>query len=332
MGVVADNGARIRAVMTNYDLCFAWNWEYDLDFFLLLEKSLLSHDLTLLQITPDLLPSILMSLAENEVSFRACFDRASDSDRRFTSVIEWACRHNVYRINRFEQASLAWNKAAMHRAVSAALCTPYTIIIPAYDEDPLLPSIDLRSLGLGFVMKPAHGGGGDGVVMNVHSMDEVLTIRKEYSDDQYLLQSRIVPVQLGSRPAWFRVIYCFGRQFLFWWYPGTFYDPVSHSGEEKFDLKFLRRVIDTIAGICGLDVFSSEIALIPDGRFVVIDYVNDPIDLRLQSKTGQGVPDNVICEIAEILATRVRDYLYSSQHSAMIAPLGARSGISASRM
>lgn len=318
--------------MTNYDLCFAWNWEYDWNFVLLLERVFHSHELTLLQVTPDLLPSRLLAFAENEISFRALFDRASDSDRRFTPVIEWACRHNAYCINRFEKAYLAWDKAAMHRAVSVALCTPYTIVIPAYDEESPLGFVDLQSLGPGFVMKPAHGGGGDGVVMNVHSMEEVLTIRKEYPDDQYVLQSRIVPVQLGSKPAWFRVIYCFGRQFLFWWYPGTFYDSVMHSEEENFNLKPLRSITDTLARICGLEFFSSEIALIPDGRFVVIDYVNDPIDLRLQSKTPEGVPDNVICEIAEILARRVRDCLYSSQDSAMAAPFGARSGISASNM
>jgi hypothetical protein len=42
--------------------------------------------------------------------------------------------------------------------------------------------------------------------------------------------------------------------------------------------------------------------LTPDGRFVIVDYVNDPIDLRLQSKTFDGVPDDIVRDITETLA------------------------------
>jgi hypothetical protein len=49
-------------------------------------------------------------------------------------------------------------------------------------------------------------------------------------------------------------------------------------------------------------LFSTEITLTPDGRFVIVDYVNDPIDLRLQSKTFDGVPDDIVEDITERLA------------------------------
>ncbi len=52
-----------------------------------------------------------------------------------------------------------------------------------------------------------------------------------------------------------------------------------------------------------MDLFSSEIALVPDGRFIVVDYVNDPLDLRLQSQTPEGVPDAIVRAIAERLLT-----------------------------
>jgi hypothetical protein len=48
-------------------------------------------------------------------------------------------------------------------------------------------------------------------------------------------------------------------------------------------------------------LFSTEIAITSDSRFVVVDYVNDPIDLRLQSKTFDGVPDDIVEDITERL-------------------------------
>ena len=44
--------------------------------------------------------------------------------------------------------------------------------------------------------------------------------------------------------------------------------------------------------ICKLDWFSTEIALTLE-EFVVVDYVNDGIDTRVQSKAVDGVPDEV---------------------------------------
>jgi hypothetical protein len=49
-------------------------------------------------------------------------------------------------------------------------------------------------------------------------------------------------------------------------------------------------------------LFSTEITLTPDGRFVIVDYVNDPIDLRLQSKAFDGVPNDIVRDITERLA------------------------------
>jgi hypothetical protein len=78
---------------------------------------------------------------------------------------------------------------------------------------------------------------------------------------------------------------------------------VSETAEALYRLAPLREVTATIAAACGLELFSTEIALVADGRFVVVDYVNDPIDLRLQSRTAQGVPDVLVHLIAENLVT-----------------------------
>jgi len=65
----------------------------------------------------------------------------------------------------------------------------------------------------------------------------------------------------------------------------------------QFELIPLRQVTEKIAGVCKLDWFSTEIAFTQDDKFVVVDYVNDSIDTRIQSKAIDGVPDEVMKQI-----------------------------------
>ncbi len=287
--------------MTQYDFCLAWNWEYDADFVALLEEVCCSQGLSLLQITPETLAEGLRALAGDEIGFRVLFDRASDSDPRFISLAKWARNHHAYRINRYELASRAWDKAAMHAALTTCLSTPDVIVIPSFDEQPSIAPLDLSPLGDTFSIKPVHGGGGEGVVLHATSMDQVLVARQEFPSDRYLLQAHVAPVQLGSHPAWFRVVQCTGKAYLFWWGLETNYEPVSAEEEADYALGRLRRMAASIAEICGLELFSTEIAITASGRFVVVDYVNDPVDLRLQSKTPQGIPNDAARDIAERL-------------------------------
>lgn len=204
----------------------------------------------------------------------------------------------------------------MHQAISIFMRTPYTIILPPYDEQPILPKIDLDSLGPSFSIKPAYGGGGDGVVIKATSLSQVLVTRKEYPAQEYLLQSHIVPVQLGSRPAWFRVMYCVGQIYPCWWDMHTHvYTSITLTEEKDYSLTPLRDIAASIACICGLDLFSTEITLASGGHFVVVDYVNEPIDLRLQSKTFDGVPDNIVHDITELLAESLSTHFLSKAAS-----------------
>ncbi len=63
-----------------------------------------------------------------------------------------------------------------------------------------------------------------------------------------------------------------------------------------------REVARRIAEVCRLDLFSTEIALTATGQLLVVDYVNDPIDLRIKSRAKDGVPDEVVEDIAARIA------------------------------
>jgi hypothetical protein len=84
------------------------------------------------------------------------------------------------------------------------------------------------------------------------------------------------------------------------------YAVLTPDEEKLFELERLREVTERIARVCKLDWFSTEIALTSEGKLVVVDYVNDGIDTRLQSKAVDGMPDEVMKKITEGLVRLVK--------------------------
>ena len=135
--------------MEHFDFCIAWNWEHDADFVAMMDIACQRRGLSISQITPDNLLEISRRFVNNELSFRGFLDRASDTDERFLSVLKWAEHHSAFRINPQELARHTWNKASTHLAlIDAGLYTPYSIILPSYNEQLVLSPIDLSPVKL----------------------------------------------------------------------------------------------------------------------------------------------------------------------------------------
>jgi hypothetical protein len=290
--------------MRTFDLCLAWTWEFDADFVALLDSACRARWRSLLQITPANLDVTLARLTSGEIRFHTLYDRACDFAPEFLPIITWSGDHCARAVNPYPCASRSWDKATMHLDfITAGLHTPYTIILSSFNDQPDPPGIDLNPLGYPFIIKPAHGGGGDGVIMEAWSADQVCAARREHPADKYLLQTNITPVCLEGRPAWFRVIYCMGRVYANWWDTSThIYSPLASQSCSGPDLTPLTTITTAIAHLTGLSLFSTEIALVEDGRFIVVDYVNEQLDLRLQSSAPDGVPNWIVNDIATRLA------------------------------
>ena len=290
--------------MPHYDLCLAWNWEYDRDFVHLLEAACERVGLAFFSVTTENLDSTLAGLSSREISFAGFLDRASESDSRFQPLVDWARQPHVFRINPQELTVWSADKATMHlEFVSRRLDTPYTILLSPSNETPGLLPLDLSPLGGRFAIKPASLGGGEGVVLEATSLEQVLSVRQQYPHEKYLLQAQVTSQVLDGRPAWFRVLVCDGAVYPCWWDQYTHvYTRVTAEERLRFGLRRLYEVARRIAQVCRLDLFSTEITLTADGRFLVVDYVNDPLDLRLQSKAADGVPDAFVESIAGRLA------------------------------
>jgi hypothetical protein len=286
--------------MLHYDLCLAWNWEYDYDFAHLLETACGRSGLTFFSVTPNNLETTLAGFSGKQISFSTFFDRASESDPSFQSLVDLARSSSCNRINTQELALWSADKATMHlEFCSRGLETPYTLLLSSSNDQPCLPELDLSPLGGQFAIKPAAMGGGEGVVLEATSLEQVLAVRGQYPHEKYLLQAHITPQVLEGRPAWFRVLVCDGAVYPCWWDQHTHvYTPVRAEERFRFGLRGLYEIMRRIAQVCRLDLFSTEIALTTGGHFLAVDYVNDPVDLRLQSKAMDGVPDAIVENIA----------------------------------
>ena len=293
--------------MPTYDLCLTWYWQYDDDFVRLIDQACAARGLTLWQVTPRSILEALTAIYAGAATFRTLLDRAPD-DLRFEPVRRFALEHRLRRINPLEISHWAEDKATMHlELIQAGLQTPYTILMAPFVDQPILPPLDLAPLGPRFVLKPAVGGGGEGVMMNASTREDVECARLEFPDQKYLAQAHIEPRLLGGRKAWFRSFYVGGECIPCWWNPSTHvYKVLTPDEEAQFQLAPLRAVTERIARVCRLDWFSTEIAFTGDDKFVVVDYVNDSVDTRLQSKAVDGVPDEVMRQITSKLVDLAR--------------------------
>lgn len=283
-----------------YDLCLPWYWEYDDAFVGMVERACIEEGISLWQIKPDNLLESITALYKGVTTYKTLLHRGQ-GDARFDPILRWGFEHGARRINPKEVSQWSEDKATMHlELISAGLHTPYTILLAPFLEQPLIPQLDLTPLGENFVIKPSNGGGGEGVILGANSLDEIMHARLEFPDQKYLIQAHVTPKIINDMPAWFRVFYANGETYPCWWHPQTYvFKNVTAQEEVEFGMSRLREVTKRIASICKLDWFSTEIALTDE--FIIVDYVNDEIDTRVQSQAIDGVPDDVMENIAKQL-------------------------------
>jgi glutathione synthase/RimK-type ligase-like ATP-grasp enzyme len=295
----------------HYSLGVAWDWEFDREFVTLLEQAVLAQGKTFLSISQETAAESLHRLRAANMRVSSFLDRASDTDERFQPITHAILKQGVRIINPHDRMRHAADKATMHLEVlSHGIEVPYTLIISPYSRktEVELSLTDLAKLGRPFIIKPANTtGGGTGVIMGAETLKDVIESRQHHKNDKYLLQEKIIPAQFARRPAWFRVFMVFGKVLSCWWNPETHhYAAVSDHEAESYGLGSLARMTHAIARVCKLDFFSTEIAVTPEHRSVVVDYVNEICDMRLQSIHPDGVPDSVVIKICEIIASNLQ--------------------------
>ncbi len=296
--------------MKTIDCAIFYEWEYDADFISVLSNKFSSKNISYQVIYATEFGKTLEEVRHRAISFRSVVDRASDVDEACEAIIHLLKHRDIPILNDPLKITHASDKASMHlEFITAGIHVPYTIIISPYNSqrEVKLSLSELAQLGRPFIIKPANTtGGGIGVVTGAEGLREVVDTRQHNKDDKYLLQQRIEPVDLDGRRAWFRPFYVYGEVFVCWWDDLThLYVETSEADMNRYSLHEIRNIVRTIYSVCGLDFFSTEIALTAERKFVVIDYVNEICDMRLKSKHYDGVPDNVVEAIADQIAAGI---------------------------
>lgn len=202
-------------------------------------------------------------------------------------------------------AQAAFDKARMHeRLLGEGFHVPYTIVVPENAVATFKLSDEQRGkLGCPFVVKPSHGYGRRGVILD--ALDETHLTRSvsAWPNPSYLVQQKIVPRNLPERPAYWRVFYCFGSVWATWWNCFTdSYAIITPAEHEQFGVPAIEEIVRRIASLTRMNFFSSEIAQVESGEFVLIDYVNDQCHMLSQSSAPKiGVPDAIVAGIAKRL-------------------------------
>jgi hypothetical protein len=297
-----------------YDLAIAWTWEFDREFVGIVEETAGQSGVSTYLIQQHNLAETLEKLRRGSLHIGLLLDRASDEDETFHALHRFLRRSpetTTRVLNPLDLQSRAADKATMHlEFLSHGIQVPYTIIISPYSHkrETEFSISELANLGRPFIIKPANTtGGGIGVVKGAETLKDVLEARQHHKNDKYLLQETVQPATLSGRRAWFRVIHAFGSLFSCWWDDQThIYTGLPAEEEERFGLNELKSIAGRIHGVCKLDFFSTEIALTAAGRYVVVDYVNEICDMRLQSLHKDGVPDAIVRDVARAMVGLVK--------------------------
>jgi len=298
-----------RIDTTNIDLLIATDWLYDQEFVQLVKGKAEALDLSVLLVTQENLPETITDLQNNRLRVKVLFDRASDTSDEFYPIQRLGA-NQMHIIAPLERMRWASDKATMHlEFIANGLQTPYTIIIDSFNnvKNIHLSTDDLAHLGRPFIIKPANTtGGGMGVVDGAETLHDVLVSRRRFKSDKYLLQEKVKPLIVGDKRYWFRCFYSFGLAQCVWWDDITHeYSKLDAEEVTAYHLNALFSITHTIREICGLNFFSTEICVTPEHRFVVVDYVNEACDMRLQSSHVNGVPDAIVDAIADRICSHV---------------------------
>ncbi len=197
--------------------------------------------------------------------------------------------------------------------VRSGIPVPFTVVIRKWEPTRRLSRTEKRGLGFPFIVKPALGYGQKGVkkISQRSPLKDIASARKFNIGDNFLLQQFIDPLNLEGTPAWFRVYNIFGEIIPCWWNPKTnVFRQVTLKEMDVYKLIPLVRIASEIGRIVRVDWFSCEIAINKKNKkFVVIDYMNDQCAVYPQSKHKDGVPDDLVVQMAERIVEKAWHYV-----------------------
>lgn len=265
-------------------------------------------DLSFFLVQPIWAEDFLGKLRNREIKVEVLIDMAADlyvQDDPYTLLAREVKAQGGCVIDDPDKGAVMAHKGRFHKIlVDNGIPVPETIVVQRSDIDSFRLTDEMKaSVGVPFVVKPGWGGGGIGVNVNGRSEKDLLdTAARCPGSDSFLIQKRVMPKKLEGHVGWFRVIHILGETFACWWEPpGNQYQLVTPLQRRVYRLGPLTRIVKNIARISGMKLFSTEVCLNEDGKFIAVDYLNTDPDLSPKSFYPTGVPDELIRRIAWLL-------------------------------
>lgn len=246
-------------------------------------------------------------LQAKEISVRVMLDLSANQtidDDPYMSLAREVKRQRGHVIDDPDVTATSAHKGRFHQMLlDNQIPVPETIVVNRSELDNFRITDEMKArLGTPFVVKPAWGDSGVGVV-DAQSEDALRwSAEQTPNSDSFLVQKRLQPKELGSHMGWFRLFHFCREVIPCWWDPATHeYQLVTPAQIRKYKLNPLRRIMRNIARVSRMRKFTSEVCLHEHGNFYAIDYVNADPDMNPRSFYPDGVPDEVVRHIVWLL-------------------------------
>jgi len=294
----------------DYDIGIGWANPVDQKFVEAIKLTAKKKGVSVKEIKfPDLRSSFDLA-KQDKLRFKLFIDRSSDDHPTYFLLAQILKEKGIQVLNDPNSIINYSSKAYLHRILEQNnFPVPKTFILsPRSYPKNYLAKVAVN-LGRPFVLKPSHGGGGEGVITSARSGKDIANFLKDNHTDECLAQQYVTaPVMMG-KTAWFRPIYVCGLTIPLWWNPGnSFYHQFDNSTKENIISKKLKKYMEKIAKLTGLELFSAEFTIDENGRFVIIDYANHPIDLSTHEAEPDGLPPDVVKKIALQIVNSINKY------------------------
>ena len=278
-----------------------WDWEYDDDFVQALLTGAHRRRLSARAFRPSEFSHFAHLCQGRRFSFPYLIDRATDVHASLLPALSQLQKGGTLLINDPEQMIRCRDKATMHlELVQQGIPVPYGIILSHQDHPEQAAQQAWQKLGTPFVIKPAEGGGGEGVILEATTPEQIRQALHESKSGKIILQKKIQPGEIAGHRAWLRVFYVMDQVIPCWW------DDRSHLYSLIADptaswLSPIHEIVHHIARLSAMHFFSTEITLTNEHELYVIDFVNEMCDMRRQSHHPDGVPDVLFAKIVDLL-------------------------------
>ena len=253
-------------------------------------------------------------LQSKEIAVRVLLDLTANQtieDDPYLLLAREVKRQRGHVIDDPDITATAAHKGHLHqKLLENHIPVPETVIVSRSELESFKITDEVKAqVGVPFVVKPAWGDSGVGVIVDGYSEDDLRrSAQQAPNSDAFLIQQQLRPKELGNHSGWFRMFHICREVIPCWWNPQTHeYQLVTPAQVRRYKLAPLRRIMRGIARVSKMKKFTSEICLHEDGKLYAIDYINADPDMNPRSFYPNGVPDEVVRHVVWLL-------FYESMH------------------